>query len=79
MNIKNLHWLNQSFRWLSVWCDEFDVNFGELNFPARFNYPRPQKISKFDGIHDVTSDKYVFQDKGALTPKSFAIIVIKEF
>ena len=41
-----------------MWCDAFDVNFGELTFPARFNYPRPQKISRFDGIHDVSSDKY---------------------
>lgn len=52
----------KKIKWLSVWCDEFDVNFGELNFPARFNYPRPQKISKFDGIHDVTSDKVVVVD-----------------
>ena len=44
-------------RWLSVWCNAFDVNFGEIMFPARLNYPRPQKISKFDGIHDVASDK----------------------
>merc|ERR550532_2957778 len=29
----------KKIKWLSVWCDEFDVNFGELNFPARFNYP----------------------------------------
>ena len=44
-------------RWLSVWCNAFDVNFGEIMFPGRLNYPRPQKISKFDGIHDVASDK----------------------
>ena len=50
------------FRWLSVWCDAFDVNFGELTFPPRFNYPRPQKISRFDGIHDVSSDKVVVVD-----------------
>ena len=50
--------LKINLRWLSVWCDAFDVNFGELKFPARFNYPRPQKISRFDGIHDVSSDKY---------------------
>ena len=49
-------------RWLSVWCNAFDVNFGELTFPARFNYPRPQKISRFDGIHDVSSDKVVVVD-----------------
>ena len=65
-----------SFRWLSVWCDEFDVNFGELNFPARFNYPRPQKISKFDGIHDVTSDKYVIHN---LEKTFFDIMLIHSF
>ena len=59
--MKTLHNLynNETYlRWLSVWCNAFDVNFGELTFPARFNYPRPQKISRFDGIHDVSSDKY---------------------
>ena len=117
------------FRWVSVWCDSFSVNFGELTVPGRLNYPRnsynfdnfssfnyiiimqfwqiiltrksakkggkirknikilqlaivtvtsllfiaskffevknvlklfyyrPQKISRFDGIHDVSSDK----------------------
>jgi len=49
-------------RWLSVWCDAFDVNFGELSVPARLNYPRPQKIQRFDGIHDVGSDKVVVVD-----------------
>ena len=37
----------------------FDVNFGELIFPDRINYPRPQKIDPFDGIHEVQSDRYV--------------------
>ena len=36
----------------------FDVNFGELIFPDRINYPRPQKIDPFDGIHEVQSDRY---------------------
>ena len=35
----------------------FDVNFGEVTFPDRLRYPRPQKISAFDGIHDVGSDR----------------------
>ena len=37
----------------------FDVNFGELIFPDRINYPRPQKIDPFDGIHEVQSDRCV--------------------
>jgi len=49
-------------RWVSVWCDSFSVNFGELTVPGRLNYPRPQKISRFDGIHDVSSDKVVVVD-----------------
>lgn len=52
----------KDIRWLSVWCNAFDVNFGEIMFPARLNYPRPQKIAKFDGIHDVASDKVVVVD-----------------
>ena len=39
--------------WLSVWCEEFEVNFGEVFIPERFKYPRPQKISSFNGIHEV--------------------------
>ena len=35
----------------------FDVNFGELIFPDRINYPRPQKIDPFNGIHEVQSDR----------------------
>jgi len=49
-------------RWLSVWCRAFDVNFGELIFPDRINYPRPQKIDPFDGIHEVQSDRIVVVD-----------------
>jgi hypothetical protein len=39
----------------------FDVNFGELTLPDRIDYPRPQKINPFDGIHDVNSERYVSQ------------------
>ena len=47
----------RDIRWLSVWCDAFGVNFGELTIPRQLRYPRPQKIRNFDGIHDVGSDK----------------------
>ena len=47
----------QDLRWLSVWCRAFDVNFGEVTFPDRLKFPRPQKISGLDGIHDVKSDR----------------------
>lgn len=49
-------------RWVSVWCDAFSVNFGEVNIPKRLKYPRPQKIHNFEGIHGVTSDKVVVVD-----------------
>ena len=47
----------RTIRWLSVWCDAFGVNFGEVRIPRQLRYPRPQKIRAFDGIHDVESDK----------------------
>ena len=49
----------RTIRWLSVWCDAFGVNFGEVRIPRQLRYPRPQKIRAFDGIHDVASDKCV--------------------
>ena len=47
----------RTIRWLSVWCDAFGVNFGEVRIPRQLRYPRPQKIRAFNGIHDVSSDK----------------------
>ena len=52
----------KNLRWISVWCEEFEVNFGEVLIPERFQYPRPQKISSFNGIHDVTSGRVVVVD-----------------
>jgi len=52
----------KDIRWISVWCDEFSVNFGEVAIPRNLNYPRPQKIGAFDGIHLVASDRVVVVD-----------------
>ena len=52
----------KTIKWLSVWCEEFEVNFGEVNVPDRFNYPRPQKISSFNGIHEVGSGRVIVVD-----------------
>lgn len=52
----------RTIRWLSVWCDAFGVNFGEVRIPRQLRYPRPQKIRAFNGIHDVSSDKVVVVD-----------------
>ena len=27
------------FRWISVWCRDFDINFGHVTFPKNFSYP----------------------------------------
>ena len=45
-----------------MWCEEFEVNFGEVYLPNNFKYPRPQKISSFNGIHEVTSGRVVVVD-----------------
>jgi len=52
----------RNVKWLSVWCEEFEVNFGEVTIPDRFKYPRPQKISSFNGIHEVASGRVVVVD-----------------
>jgi len=59
-------------RWLSVWCRAFDVNFGEVNFPERLKYPRPQKIGAFDGIHEVKSKRIVVVDAQTFLIPSFS-------
>ena len=45
----------RNVKWISVWCEEFEVNFGEVIIPDRFKYPRPQKIDSFNGIHEVSN------------------------
>jgi len=52
----------KDIRWLSIWCESFGVNFGDILINSRLNYPRPQKISAFNGIHEVASDKIVIVD-----------------
>jgi len=49
-------------KWISVWCRAFDINFGEVTFPDRLDYPRPQKVSALDGIHEVKSGRIVVVD-----------------
>ncbi|TRY81057.1 hypothetical protein TCAL_09448 [Tigriopus californicus] len=62
----------KDIKWLSVWCRAFGVNFGELVFPDRVPYPRPQKISPFDGIHDVKSESIVVVDAQTFLIPSFS-------
>lgn len=52
----------RDLKWVSVWCRAFEVNFGEVTFPDRVDYPRPQKIGSFDGVHEVSSGRIVVVD-----------------
>jgi hypothetical protein len=53
-------------------CKAFDVNFGEVTFPDRLDYPRPQKISAFDGIHNVKSGRVVVVDAQTFLVPNFS-------
>lgn len=59
-------------KWLSVWCRAFDVNFGEVTFPDRLDYPRPQKIDAFNGEHSVSSGRVVIVDAQTFLVPSFS-------
>lgn len=52
----------KDLKWVSVWCESFGVNFGEVSLPARLEHPRPQKIAAFNGQSGVFSDKVVVVD-----------------
>nr|XP_023012990.1 protein Skeletor, isoforms B/C-like [Leptinotarsa decemlineata] len=49
-----------------VWCEDFDVNFGDVKIPRAFDYPRPQKIQPLKGVHSITSDNIVVVDAQTL-------------
>lgn len=49
-----------------VWCEEFDVNFGDVKIPRSFDFPRPQKIDALNGVHSVSSDNIVIVDAQTL-------------
>ncbi|XP_019756540.2 protein Skeletor, isoforms B/C isoform X1 [Dendroctonus ponderosae] len=49
-----------------VWCEEFDVNFGDVKIPRNFDYPRPQKIDALKGVHQISSDNIVIVDAQTL-------------
>lgn len=61
----------RNVKWISVWCRAFDVNFGEVTFPARLDYPRPRKITGFNGDHDVKSGRVVIVDAQTFLIPSF--------
>ncbi|XP_008199913.1 protein Skeletor, isoforms B/C isoform X2 [Tribolium castaneum] len=49
-----------------VWCEEFEVNFGDVKIPRGFDYPKPQKIEPLKGVHAISSDPIVIVDAQTL-------------
>ncbi|XP_050310336.1 protein Skeletor, isoforms B/C isoform X1 [Anthonomus grandis grandis] len=49
-----------------VYCEEFDVSFGDVKIPRGFDYPRPQKIDALKGVHEISSDNIVVVDAQTL-------------
>ncbi|KAF7274604.1 hypothetical protein GWI33_012719 [Rhynchophorus ferrugineus] len=49
-----------------VWCEDFDVSFGDVKIPRNFDFPRPQKIDALKGVHSISSDNVVIVDAQTL-------------
>ena len=62
----------RDFKWFSVWCEEFEVNFGDVPIPKNFDFPRPHKIGAMKGVHDVSSDSIVIVDAQTLLIPNFS-------
>ncbi|XP_050318920.1 protein Skeletor, isoforms B/C isoform X1 [Bactrocera neohumeralis] len=62
----------RDFKWFSVWCDEFAVNFGHVSIPGDLDFPRPQKIASLKGVHAVSSDNIVIVDAQTLLIPNFS-------
>ncbi|CAK1594785.1 unnamed protein product [Parnassius mnemosyne] len=58
--------------WFSVWCDEYSVNFGSVNIPANFDYPKPAKLNALRGVHGVSSEPIVVVDAQTLLIPNFS-------
>lgn len=62
----------RDFKWFSVWCDDFSVNFGDITIPKNVDYPRPQKIGALKGVHEVSSENIVIVDAQTLLIPNFS-------
>ncbi|XP_049281488.1 protein Skeletor, isoforms B/C isoform X1 [Anopheles funestus] len=62
----------RDIRWFSVWCDDFSVNFGDVQIRNDLDFPRPTKIAGLSGVHDVTSDNIVIVDAQTLLVPNFS-------
>lgn len=59
-------------KWFSVWCDEFEVNFGDVTIPKNLDFPRPHKINALNGVHGVSSDNIVVVDAQTILIPNFS-------
>lgn len=62
----------RDFKWFSVWCDDFSVNFGDITIPKNLDYPRPQKVGALKGVHGVSSESIVIVDAQTLLIPNFS-------
>ncbi|XP_052899103.1 protein Skeletor, isoforms B/C isoform X1 [Anopheles moucheti] len=62
----------RDIRWFAVWCDDFSVNFGDVQIRNDLDFPRPTKIAGLSGVHDVTSDNIVIVDAQTLLVPNFS-------
>lgn len=62
----------RDFKWFSVWCDDFSVNFGDITIPKNVDFPRPQKIAALKGVHGVASENIVIVDAQTLLIPNFS-------
>ncbi|XP_073969283.1 DM13 and DOMON_DOH domain-containing protein skeletor isoform X2 [Rhodnius prolixus] len=61
-----------NIRWFSVWCEEFQVNFGDVQISRALDFPKPQKVGALSGVHGVASDNIVVVDAQTLLIPSFS-------
>lgn len=58
--------------WLSVWCEAFSVDFGNVLFPANVRVPRPTVIGQFsDEANGVSSGNVTVRDVNNVNVKAF--------
>jgi len=61
----------RDIKWFAVWCDDFEVNFGDVSIPKTLEFPRPHKISALNGVHGVSSDNIVIVDAQTILIPNF--------
>lgn len=63
---------SRDVRWLSIWCEEFAVNFGDVAFPSNVQVPRPTVVGQFTndavGLH---SGNVTVLDVNTINVKAF--------